>query len=134
MMPDTTDVELNDFAPIEPGWYSVRVTATEEKESKKGNPYAEFEFVLDGGRKVWGRMSYSPDALWKLKQFKLACGGSDTDTLISKYVGSILEIYIDNEEWEGEDGKKRISNKVNEYRKLDSAQTANGGDGLPWDR
>ena len=135
MMPDTSNVQ--DFSLIEPAWYPAKVEATEEKESRKGNTYAEIELVLDDGRHVWARLSYVEAALFKLKQFKIACGGQDSDTMISSYIGKHLEIYIDNEEYEYEkDGEKHkaTSNSVNQFRPIGSISTNPvDPDALPWE-
>ncbi len=131
MMPNTSDVQ--DFSPIKPGWYPAKVEATEEKESKKGNTYAEVELILEDGRHAWARLSYVEAALFRLKQFKLACGGSDADTIISSYIGKHLEIYITNEEYQADDGKTRTSNKVDEYRPVGGGSAQSADDALPWE-
>ena len=74
---DFTDVDLKNFDPIPAGLYAVTVTNAEERDSQSSEyQYLNLELeVIEGefiARKLWDIFSYSPKALWKLKQFLIS--------------------------------------------------------------
>ncbi len=95
--PDTTNAKSNEFPPIKADWYEATVSGFEEKTDRNGNAYLEvaFDFV-EGNRKAWTNLSYSPDFLWQLKTFKQAIGASDTDTDLDNWKGTRLMIFCKN--------------------------------------
>jgi hypothetical protein len=119
MMPDTTGVEVNDFPPIDSDWYDLVFSDSEEKEDKNGDDYGKLTFTIeDGKRRAWCNLSYKPDFLWKVKQFKIAIGAADTDTDLARFHGTRLKGYVENETYKGKNYPR-----VNEFKPFDD-QTA----------
>jgi len=123
-MRDTSDVPETDFKPIKAGWYELILESYEDKESKKGDSYTKLTFNIEGEPgKAWGNLSDVDQALWKQKQFKTAIGMDDSSTNLEPYVGSRLEGWCKNREYEGKN-----YTEVTEYRPLgdskSSSQTA----------
>jgi hypothetical protein len=115
-MPDTTQVEGFDNSPIIPGWYKARVGQKIEERQGAKDTYANVEIRLENDRVVYAMISYADKALFRLKAFKLACGGNDTDRDINRYKGARLEVYVQPEKYTDKEGKEKSSNKVTEYR------------------
>lgn len=82
---DFTNVQGSGFELLPRGDYLLRVANAEERDSQSSeHQYLNVEFeVVDpsefAGRKVWDSMSYSPKALWKLKDFLLATGVTEEE-------------------------------------------------------
>lgn len=115
-LPNTTGIELNEFPPIEADWYELVLESSEEKTSKKRNKYTKLTFKIEGQPgKAWGNISHVEDALWKIKQFKQAIGMLDDESELGDYIGSRLEGWCQNREYEGKN-----YTEVTEYRALDS--------------
>lgn len=79
---DFSNVEERDFSPIPRGRYVVEITNAEIREGNEF-PYLMVESTVASGdfadKKLWDNMSFSPKALWKLKQFYRGLSVSDED-------------------------------------------------------
>lgn len=82
---DFTNVETKSFELLPRGDYLLRITGAEIRDSQSSEyQYLNLEFnVVDPAefvdRKQWDSMSFSPAALWKLKDFLLASGYTEED-------------------------------------------------------
>tara|TARA_R110002020_G_scaffold49027_4_gene139941 strand:+ start:897 stop:1346 length:450 start_codon:yes stop_codon:yes gene_type:complete len=47
------NARTNDFQPVKPGKYPVKITGAQEKKSRNEDTMLEVEFELDGGRRLW---------------------------------------------------------------------------------
>lgn len=101
------------FEKIEPGTYLARVSNIEERTSKAGKPYLNWEFTLIGGdvdgRKTWYMTSLAPNALWKLKDMLVKAFGRDKEEVSGNfeldptdYIGEEVALIIGEEEYNGE--------------------------------
>lgn len=45
--------KTNDFQPLPPGKYPVKISGAQEKQSRNNDTMLEVEFELDGGRRLW---------------------------------------------------------------------------------
>lgn len=122
---DFTNVETKDFELLPRGEYPLRVVEAEERDSQSSEyQYLNLSFeVIDGdfaGRRVWDNPSYSPKALWKLKDFLAAAGYTEEDLsgafefdpadLVGvEVVGRVIQ---KKDNYNGED---RLKNVVNSY-------------------
>ncbi len=115
-LPNTTGIELNEFPPIKADWYELILESAEEKFSKAKNKYTRLTFKIEGQPgKAWGNVSHVEDALWKVKQLKQAIGMLDNESELNDYIGSRLEGWCQNGEYQGKNYAE-----VTEYRSLDS--------------
>lgn len=113
-LPNTTGIELNEFPPIKADWYELVLESSEEKTSKTGNKYTKLTFKIEGQLgKAWGNISHVEDALWKVKQFKQAIDMPDNETDLTAYIGSRLEGWCQNREY-----NDKNYTEVTEYRLL----------------
>ena len=122
---DFTNVESFEVLPTDV--YPVVITNIEEKTGKtSGQPYLNIEMtVTEGeyeGRKLWGMVSFSPKAAFKVKEFLIACGvstedlGGNYDVEPEDYIGTELMISVVVDQYEG-----RENNKVDAFLPSDSA-------------
>ena len=131
------DVESGGFEPIPEGTYDAIIDKVEVRESKSSDHnYLNFEFIIQDeeyeGRRMWMINSFSPKALFRLKDTLEALGVDaedvefewDEDVEVSTSSGPLLiqpdldgmpcQLVVVNEVYEG---KER--NKVNEIRPAD---------------
>lgn len=85
---DFSGVEERSFEPLPRGRYDLRVVAAEIRQTDPSKaPYLALTYAvesgeggpLEGERKLWENMSFSPKALWKLKGFLKAVGMTDEE-------------------------------------------------------
>lgn len=123
---DFTDVEERSFDLLPRGQYLIEVTGAEERTGEtSGVDYLNLELtVLDGefqGRKLFDSMSYSQNALWKLKGFLRAAGydeedlAGDFDVDPAEYVGMefVVTVTVQRDKREGHEGEEQ--NRIRTY-------------------
>lgn len=115
---DWDSMESNEFELLEPGTYPARIEKIEQKKGRGGYDYLNFTYFLEEqNQRIWDIYSFSPKALWKMKQDfeKLGLdvtGEFDTDELIGRDV--ILTI-IQQDHYQGgfnADGTPKQENRV----------------------
>ena len=120
---DFTNVESFEVIPTDV--YAAVITGIEEKLGKTSKlPYLNIELTISEGeyegRKLWGMVSFSPKAAFKVKEFLLACGlaeedlGGQMDIDPEEYIGTELNISVVVDQWEGKE-----NNKVDMFLPLD---------------
>jgi len=119
---DFSGVQDGGQSLIPPGDYVFKITKVEQKTSKKENGSKYLNWTLKGvngdakGSTIYNITSLKPTALWNLYNFLVAVGVEvpkkkikvDLDKVIGKYIGCTIE----NDEYEGNDGKKRKKSAV----------------------
>jgi len=107
---------------IPPGDYVFKITKVEQRKSKKENGGAYLNWTLKGvngdakGATIYHVTSLQPQALWNLYDFLVAVGVEvpkkkvriDFNKIVGKYIGCTVE----DDEYEGSDGKKRKKSAV----------------------
>jgi hypothetical protein len=99
-VPSTEGVDRKPTFPPRPaGWYRMQfVTYTEKDpkpEAKVQAQYAAIELQHeDSEQKAWANLSFDPEWLWKLAQFKAAVGMPDAETNLEDYQGTWLEVFL----------------------------------------
>lgn len=112
--------DVQEDQPLTPDWYPVRVVGAEVKNAKDGeSQYIALDMEITAGdaegRHVFDNLSLKERALFKLKKFMKAAGipwepdGFNTEDMY----GAELEVYVDNEEYQGE-----LRNRVQKYRAI----------------
>ena len=111
-VPNTEGVEKKKFDAKPAGWYRMQFITYDERTAKDGkSEYAHVELSheddIDGN--AWVNLSYKPEALWKLDEFKAALGMASNETRLEDYQGVWLEAFLKVETYEGE--KKNVPSK-----------------------
>jgi hypothetical protein len=123
---DWNSMESNSFEPLEPGDYPAVIEKIAEKgPGGSGYKYLEFEFKItaDGSenRKAWTIYSYSPKALWKMKEdlenlgLDVSSGTFDTDTLLGQDVTLTLGL---RDKYNGSPDENGVMPQENEVTKV----------------
>lgn len=104
------------FEPLEEGTYLAKIAKIEKRESKAGNTYLQFDYVVldDNGkaRHVWENYPLVPKALWKFKELLDALGISsegEIDFEPSEVLGREINVYLKVQE----DDRGNLKNTVN---------------------
>lgn len=122
---DFSDSVDLDFAPIPAGRYRVRVSSIDIRQSKSSQfQYVNWEMEVDAGdyvgRKLWTNTSFSPKALWKLKETLIAFGedpqalAGEIEVDFDKYANARATAFVDLEGYLKPDGSKVLRNVVNQ--------------------
>ena len=122
---DFTNVESFEVLPTD--IYPAVITNIEEKTGKtSGQPYLNIEMTVSEGdyegRKLFGMVSFSPKAAFKVKEFLIACGvdaeelGGNYDVEPEDYIGTELIASVIVDQYEGKE-----NNKVEAFLPLDDA-------------
>jgi hypothetical protein len=111
-VPNTEGIEKKKFPHKPAGWYRMQFITYDERTAKDGkSQYARVELChedeSDGN--AWINLSYKPEALWKLSEFKAAIGMPDNETRMEDYQGTWLDVFLKVEVYEGE--KKNTPSK-----------------------
>ena len=112
---DFTNVEEFEVMPTD--IYPVVITGIEERAGKtSGLPYLNVEMaVTEGeyeGRKLWGMVSFSPKAAFKVKEFLVACGVSaeelegNYDVEPEDYIGIEILASVIVDQYNGKENNK----------------------------
>ena len=108
------------------GHRSVRISLEVADTRLKGQERAE---ALGGT--TFDYLSLSPDAAWKMKRFADAAAGHAVEGKkfrVVDYVGKMIMAQVNVEDWDGEDGETKQSNKVVRYYAAASWQGQNVSD------
>lgn len=117
---DWDSMESNGFEVLEEGVYSGVIEKVEVKgPGQSGFKYIDVQILLgDQNQRCWTKYSFSPKALWKMKQdlealgLDVSSGTFDTDELIGRQVNVTLGL---RPHWKGEtdaDGNVKMENEV----------------------
>jgi len=129
---DFTGVESGGFPVMPSGWYTVKVTDYEIKQSgpnakNPGSDYINWEFTIQDGefenRKQWAITSLLPQALFGLKGLLAAAGWTeeqlsgpiDLDPIFEEIIGRELQVKVIQEKYEDE-----MRNKTKGFRAVGS--------------
>lgn len=119
-----TDVQSTNYEALPKGWYSVKVTDGELRESgpnskNPGSEYINWELTIQEGefadRKVWTNTSLLPQALFALKGLMEAAGidaSSEIDFEIDHLIGKDVQVRLSQRTYEGE-----VQNDVKGFKK-----------------
>jgi hypothetical protein len=129
---DTSDTPARyqgEFEPLAPGWYTVRITDAEVKETKAGTGfYVKIEYTLENERKHWENYNIKNEnekaeeiGRGQFNAVCYACGlatpATDTNQLLNKK----LQIKLKIEPAKGEYGPR---NRVTQVESAKSAAAA----------
>ena len=122
---DFSEVEDSDFEPIPAGIYTGVIDEIEERESKSGpHPYLNWTLIIGGdgefsGRKLWMMTSFSPKALWRLRDTLIGLG-CDAKKLKQKfefdpvnYINVPVQIEVSQETYDG-----KLQNRVDSIKAI----------------
>ena len=97
-----------DFTPLPDGVYKVRVGGAEESLSQAGNEMITLTLdVIDGeftGRKIWDRLVFTPNMMWKIKHVCEELGlpvTGQVELTPSMFVGCEVMVEVETEESDG---------------------------------
>lgn len=133
------DENTGDFEPLPAGWYSVKTTQAELKETSKGDgQYIKIRYDITGptheGRVVFGNLNISNpnDVAQRIGQQQLGqlmkAGKLDSIEDTDQLVGLDLEIKLKIQPAKGEYGP---SNGITAFKGVEGAQKPTGK-ALPW--
>lgn len=139
-IPNTEGVPLTSFSEVRDGWYEGEFIGEEDGSGDKGTYTKVSCRVSDTSRRVEGYLSHAPQALFKIKQFKLAIGMKDEEEDLTPYIGAKLLIFVQNEPYNGEQrpklqGFKPLGSKVKvqvHYEPESSTPAKDPDDDLPF--
>lgn len=123
MRVENVDLEsAQGFVLLEPGIHLVTVESGKEGKSKAGERKVDFlSIVMDGpqaGGNITLSFSLQPQALWKLRQFRDACGigasgGNFFDT--DDFIGRSVKIATSQKTFTNDTGKSETRTQIDDF-------------------
>ncbi len=108
---DFTNVQGGSFDALPSGTYDAFIYDVQQKESQNSEyDYLAWTFKIDGGehdgRQQWLNTSFSPKALWKLKEVLEAATQTpitgELNITPAEYIGKRVKIVLGQRQWEGQ--------------------------------
>lgn len=119
--PDTSRKQRR--VKIPEGDYIAKIQSSKtEKSERTDSKYIRWTFqIVKGphkGKTLSGMTSLKPDALWNLRNLVFAATGKNVAGKVVSFdpealYGKVVGIAVEDNEYEGSDGKKRITSQVN---------------------
>jgi Protein of unknown function (DUF669) len=118
--PNIPEKSLNQFTPINPGWYEAEIFDAQVNQASTGTEFLNIEFKIQApenfkGRSTWGVFYLTENASWKIATLQNGIGmepGKKFHT--NELVGKTLRIRL--KEVEDQEGNPKI--EVSAFRRL----------------
>ena len=110
--------QTQSYEPLPAGDYGAMLASVMPKESKNGNPMAQFEFLIDGtSRKITERIPLMESLAWKWDQLAAAFGvfpekDQDIDINTDDFINKSLRLNLKIETYTNKDGEEKQTNRI----------------------